>query len=66
MMTIQTAKLTAMKMVIKVPKGAGQHSGPHGVARVPEKTFQNISKQCDWIFPEKSPELPPHTNLSNL
>jgi hypothetical protein len=22
---------------MKVPKGAGQHSGPHGVAKVPEK-----------------------------
>ena len=35
-MTMQTARLTAMKMVMKVPNGAGQHSGPHGVARVAE------------------------------
>ena len=29
-MTMQMARLTAIKMVSRVPKGAGQHSGPHG------------------------------------
>ena len=33
-MTIQMARLTAMTMVNKVLKGAGQHSGPHGVETV--------------------------------
>ncbi len=35
-MTIQQAKLTAMKTVKKVPNGAGQHSGPHGADKVTE------------------------------
>ena len=29
--TMQMARLTAMKMVSREPKGAGQHSGPQGV-----------------------------------
>jgi hypothetical protein len=41
-MTMQTARLTAMKMVMNVPKGAGQHSGPHGVAaKVAEREKNN-------------------------
>ena len=31
-MTMQMARLTAIKIVRRVPKGAGQHSGPQGVA----------------------------------
>ena len=33
--TMQMARLTAMKMVSREPKGAGQHSGPQGVPYVP-------------------------------
>ena len=39
---MQTARLTAMKMVMKVPNGAGQHSGPHGVAGVAEKVKSTL------------------------
>lgn len=35
-MTIQMARQTAIKTVSDGANGAGQHSGPHGVARVPE------------------------------
>jgi len=41
---MQQAKLIAMKIVMKVPKGAGQHSGPQGVARVTKKTLNKIEQ----------------------
>ena len=34
--TMQMARLIAMKTVVRVPNGAGQHSGPHGVPKVPK------------------------------
>ena len=35
-MTIQMARQTAINTVTDWENGAGQHSGPHGVERVPE------------------------------
>ena len=40
MTTIQMARQTAIKMVRDWLNGAGQHSGPHGVERVPEAIYK--------------------------
>ena len=37
--TMQMAKQTAMKIVSKVPNGAGQHSGPQATPNVPGKIY---------------------------
>ena len=41
-MTMQIAKHTAINIVSHWEKGAGQHSGPHGVESVPETTRKRI------------------------
>ena len=41
-MTMQIAKHTAINIVSHWEKGAGQHSGPHGVESVPETTGKRI------------------------
>ena len=40
--TIHIARQTAIKTVRYCENGAGQHSGPHGVARVPVTSGQNL------------------------
>ena len=49
-MTMQMARLMAMRMVVVVSNGAGQHSGPQGVPKVPfreHKKSKSIMAQCD-------------------
>ena len=43
-MTMQIAKHTAINIVSHWEKGAGQHSGPHGVESVPETITQRKNK----------------------